>query len=344
MSNNIRYDLLNNRDWLYKKYVEEKLTQKEIGKLCNCSKFPILKKLKEYNIKRSKSISRSPKARWELINNKEWLYKKYIEDVLSTVEIAKICKCGHQTITRRLKTFDIEIRSIRESNNPKAKFNFLENKEWLEQKYVEEKLSTCEIAKICKCGNCLIGRKLKEFNIEIRSPSEVHNLNINWSLLNNKEWLKKKYTKEKLTIYQIAELCECSDTTVNDRLKNFNIPIIKRIGEDSPNWKGGISFEPYCNKFNNKLKEHIRDTFDRKCFLCGKSEEENNCKLHVHHVDYNKGQGCGYSWSLIPLCSSCHSKTNHNRYYWFNLLNNYWLLNPEINFYNIILYDHFFIK
>ena len=103
-------------------------------------------------------------------------------------------------------------------------------------------------------------------------------------------------------------------------------------GKDHPNWKGGIAFGKYCPKFNKKLKEEVREKFGRKCYLCPKTEKENGKKLDVHHCDYNKGQGCGQKWSLIPLCHKCHIKTNFNRWYWFNLLSNYWALNPEINF------------
>ena len=40
-------------------------------------------------------------------------------------------------------------------------------------------------------------------------------------------------------------------------------------------------------------------------------------KLDVHHIDYNKGQGCSeHEWRLIPLCRSCHIKTNHDREKW----------------------------
>lgn len=109
--------------------------------------------------------------------------------------------------------------------------------------------------------------------------------------------------------------------------------------EKNPNWKGGISYEPYCPKFNNDFKEYIRDKFGRKCFLCGKPEEENITKLgnirklSIHHVDYDKNDICnGYSWPFVPLCNSCHSKTNRNRWYWFNLLINYWLTFYCINF------------
>jgi hypothetical protein len=104
-------------------------------------------------------------------------------------------------------------------------------------------------------------------------------------------------------------------------------------GEKSPAWKGGISFEPYCEKFNEALKESVRVKFNRTCYLCPTTESETSKKLSIHHNDYNKMQGCGKRpWNLIPLCHKCHSKTNHNRWYWFSLLYNYWALNPEINF------------
>ena len=98
----------------------------------------------------------------------------------------------------------------------------------------------------------------------------------------------------------------------------------KLAGENNPNWKGGISFEPYCPKFNEKLKEQIRKQFDYKCFLCGKTQDEQinemksqgkrPYKLHIHHVDFDKEQGCnGKEWMLVPLCLSCHAWTNYNR-------------------------------
>jgi hypothetical protein len=101
-------------------------------------------------------------------------------------------------------------------------------------------------------------------------------------------------------------------------------------GEGSHCWKGGISFEPYCPKFTHELKEEVREAFNRECYLCGAREVDR--KLAVHHCDYNKGQGCGKAWALIPLCTSCHSKTGANRHYYFNLLSNYWATNCEIIF------------
>ena len=89
-------------------------------------------------------------------------------------------------------------------------------------------------------------------------------------------------------------------------------------GKNSPNWKNGASFEPYCQKFNNEFKEYIRDKFGRLCFLCSKTEEENGKRLSVHHVNYNKSCGCDddETCQFVPLCVSCNSKVNKNREMW----------------------------
>ena len=110
-------------------------------------------------------------------------------------------------------------------------------------------------------------------------------------------------------------------------------------GEKNGAWKGGISFEPYCPKFNRRFREYIRDKFNRVCFICGKHESENidskgtKWKLEVHHIDYDKVDICnGKSWPFVPLCLSCHCRTQHNRWYWFNLLINYWIKPLNIDY------------
>ena len=87
-----------------------------------------------------------------------------------------------------------------------------------------------------------------------------------------------------------------------------------RSGEKNPAWNNGSSFEPYCYKFNDKLKESIRDRDDRTCQLCG--EKENGRKLSVHHIHYQKDD-CDPD--LISLCNRCNIKANTNRDYWETL-------------------------
>lgn len=91
-----------------------------------------------------------------------------------------------------------------------------------------------------------------------------------------------------------------------------------RKGNKSYLWKGGISFEPYCQKFNNEFKERVREFFGRRCVVCGINENENHKKLHVHHVNYDKMVCCNGNIPLfVPLCNRCHPKTsNGDRDYW----------------------------
>ena len=89
----------------------------------------------------------------------------------------------------------------------------------------------------------------------------------------------------------------------------------KLRGERSHRWKGGISFEPYCPKFNREFKERVRSFFGYRCAECG--APQNGKKLAVHHVNFNKMSCCdGTPPLFVPLCPSCHGHTQKDREYW----------------------------
>jgi hypothetical protein len=82
-------------------------------------------------------------------------------------------------------------------------------------------------------------------------------------------------------------------------------------------WYGNVRYgnNPYCEKFNNDLRERVRAFWGYQCFNCG--TPQNGTKLHIHHIHYNKKTCCdGSPHDMIPLCNTCHGKTNHNRDYW----------------------------
>lgn len=101
--------------------------------------------------------------------------------------------------------------------------------------------------------------------------------------------------------------------------------------EKHPAWKGGLSYEPYCPKFDEKFKEKCREFWKRKCGICGidetKTIEKWNEKLAVHHVNYNKKALCKPVSNLfIPLCKKYHAKTNFKRKWWKNYLTDYLMI------------------
>lgn len=125
----------------------------------------------------------------------------------------------------------------------------------------------------------------------------------------------KHHTEEVKEKIRIAHLGKYHTEETKEEMRKA------KKGENNPNWKGGISYEPYCLKFNYKFKEEIRERFGRQCFICGKSEEQNGRKLSVHHVNYNKDCLCNESKCyFVPLCDTCHGKTNQNREFCEKLL------------------------
>lgn len=88
-------------------------------------------------------------------------------------------------------------------------------------------------------------------------------------------------------------------------------------GSNHPNWMGGISFLPYCSRFNKSLKESVRIRDNHTCQLC--STLQNGHKLSIHHIHYDK-QNC-YP-DLIALCIKCNSKVNFHREHYEKLFMN----------------------
>jgi len=98
-------------------------------------------------------------------------------------------------------------------------------------------------------------------------------------------------------------------------------------GKDNPNWRGGISTEPYCFAWSFKeFKQMIKDRDNNMCQspMCNRKSS----KLVVHHIDYNK-KGCDPS-NLITLCNSCNVKANFNRNNWQIIYNNLMIYKSKV--------------
>ncbi len=84
-------------------------------------------------------------------------------------------------------------------------------------------------------------------------------------------------------------------------------------------WRGGKSYDPYCQDWTKEYKEFIKNRDGNKCLnpCCWKKDKI----LSVHHIDYNK-KNCK-SINLITVCRSCNSRANTDRDWhtsWYNTI------------------------
>jgi hypothetical protein len=94
-----------------------------------------------------------------------------------------------------------------------------------------------------------------------------------------------------------------------------------KTGKRGANWQGGLSFYPYCEKFNEDFRDRVRAFDGYACVECEMTQEEHlkryKRKLLVHHVAYDKQVCCNSERPLfVALCCSCSSKANGKREYW----------------------------
>lgn len=83
--------------------------------------------------------------------------------------------------------------------------------QWLEKKYHNEGLTQEEIAEQCGVQRTTITRWMKKHGIDSRGPgcSQAE------GRYKNKDWLRKKYWDEELTVDEIGEECGVSGQTIN---------------------------------------------------------------------------------------------------------------------------------
>lgn len=120
--------------------------------------------------------------KYPLLSNQEWLSQKYLNEKKSTIEIAKEIGCSLRAVGYAFKKFKIEARSLGEARSiqkpRKLMYEDLTNSEWLKTKYIDEKLTTEEIADLvgAKTSNS-VRQALLRSGIPVRNKSYGQTIN-----------------------------------------------------------------------------------------------------------------------------------------------------------------------
>ena len=90
-----------------------------------------------------------------------------------------------------------------------------------------------------------------------------------------------------------------------------------RCGINSPNWQGGIQYEPYCPEFSDiEYREWLKERDNYTCQnpYC---RQNSTPRLHLHHINHVK-KDCQPD-NFIVTCTSCNGRANYHKSYWRRL-------------------------
>lgn len=108
--------MLHDKLWLEEQYLVKKRTYADIGKEIGATKYGVYHAMKRFNIKPRTHTSKYPQ-----LNDKEWLRSKYVDELLSTKEIADIVGSTVGNVGSALVTMGIKLRTTKEGWHTKFK-------------------------------------------------------------------------------------------------------------------------------------------------------------------------------------------------------------------------------
>lgn len=205
---------------------------------------------------------------------KDELAQKYLDEGLSIEECADHFGCSTTPIENRLRWYDLPVRN--RGNQP---LNVTKNE--LYKLYVDEGLTTMEVADRLECHPSTVGKKLKEHGIPTTGPNHGRSISI------SKDELIRLYVDEEQTTYDLAERYDCDPTVVERRLRWYGIETRHTSAGD------GTGHYKYGNNWR-KLRQKALENADYRCELCGIPEAEHRSMykdptrsvglgLDVHH-------------------------------------------------------------
>lgn len=114
-----------------------------------------------------------------LYQNRDWLYKRYIEERRTSTDIAKQCGCDLTTITRWLRKYGIKIRDRSARQLFKADAPFYLDPKWLKEMYWDKGLSLSEIGALVGRTPSTIYTNMQRRGIPRRSQRAANSNSLN---------------------------------------------------------------------------------------------------------------------------------------------------------------------
>lgn len=179
-------------------------------------------------------------------------------------------------------------------------------KEWLEQKYLVEKLDSTQIGHIVNRDPKSVWNWLKDFKIPTR-PRGGFTCPKSFKKGEPNRFKGRKHSQE--TRNRLSAIAK-ADGRVPFK-KEIGPPLRGKFGPRHPNWKGGLTPERqalYCSQEWSRVVKIIWRRDSAKCQRCGlKKQDAGGVSFDIHHIKgfEHKELRCEPS-NLVLLCEPCH--------------------------------------
>jgi 5-methylcytosine-specific restriction endonuclease McrA len=235
--------------------------------------------------------------------DEERLRELYVEQDMSSREVAEELECSKTVILTWLDEFGIEKDTPKRDMTPAE----LEDEDALRRLCVERELTTREIASKIDCSQRTVTRWINEHGIEERP----------WFVgeLRDEAQLYEMYVGKELGITEIADSLGCAQSTVLNWLRRHGIETrpVAPTGADSPHWTGGKSIYDGVKHALplawREQRRQQRERDNRTCQLCGEKRDPTEQRLDVNHLIPILCGGTNGDYNLMSMCRGCHSKT-----------------------------------
>lgn len=199
---------LNDKERLKKLYLDQGYTTYEIADEFDCCEYTVRHRLKKFNIeRRSKSDYVDG-----LLKNADELRRLYHGEHMTMSDIAELVEVGPSGVRHWMKKHGIETK-----RGPKEHPELSKNKQELEKLYIEDELSTREIAEMFEVDESTIYRHLEKNGVDIRSLSEA------WAVKESQQdrlYYGAEWSKRREKAIQSAD--ECCEVCEMDRDEHKN--------------------------------------------------------------------------------------------------------------------------
>jgi predicted DNA-binding protein YlxM (UPF0122 family) len=158
---------LREENYLRQKYLVEKMSLPAIALELSCSRQAVHQALQKLGIETRSYTHKNE----NLLNDKEFLLGKHINENIPVSELCKTLGCTVNTLVKKLNGFDIPINKLK--RGAKRKHIMLYDRDFLYQKYVTEKLSCAKISNLVGCPASTVHRCLRLNNLDVRKKNRL---------------------------------------------------------------------------------------------------------------------------------------------------------------------------